>query len=582
MDFERELKHLSADELTILRYHLKRRDAQTCPSPRPFIWFLMAGRGSGKTWTAANHIFEYARQLALNLPRSPEHDIIRVACVGQNFADVQKTMIEGQSGVLSIIPDELKDPSKGFKWNRTGPDLWVPIPSANRLLYFQGFTSQKPEKIRGPQFHVAWIDEPAKLEDANLEPMGRDTTWSNLLLATRLGKEVNAPHIIITGTPTDCKLVQYLSNHEDSHVTHMTTLDNRENLPDQYIKEILSLNPNSRTYRQEVLAEILLDNPDAIFEQASIDANRAGEPPTDELDPRQSFQKVLGWDPSVSTADDGDEAGIILTGFTTEVIKRVGTKKIVEIPAEAYVLEDLSGHLSPYEQSVLILDTIFKHRVTDLVFEQNQGADQIITILTQVLKEKTQDFTIRKVAERARTLHGSIKRYQINATTESGEHHRFTVNAIHASKNKKTRAETASIKYDQGHVHHPIKGSLPVCEKEACKQSLEIQMTQWNPNVSSHRYSSPDRMDALVYTLLLIFGSGTGRNGKTLVSAPTSSKSLVSSPGRGLRSDQQITKEKKKTYASIYSRDVINTSNTGGILADGRYTIDAIIDAWGG
>lgn len=587
-DFEKSLAHLSSDEKTIIRYHLRRRDAQTCPTPRPFIWFLMGGRGSGKTWTAANWIFEYARYLALTLPQTPEHDVIRVGLVGQTFSDVQKTMCEGQSGLLSIIPKELQ-----IKWNRSSTELWVHIPSADRTIYFAGFTSQVPEKLRGPQFHIAWIDEPAKLEDANAEPMARDTTWSNLMFGLRLGKEVNAPHVIVSGTPTDCKLVQYLSTHAQSHMTHMTTLDNRANLPETTIREILALNPSSRTYRQEVLAEILLDNPDALFEQSSIDVNRSRVPTDKELaeDGLPPLRKILGWDPSVSTSEDGDEAGIIITGYTEEVkiktrVPRNG-KPVITKETEAYILKDLSGHLSPYDQAVLIIKTMLDDKIEDLVFERNQGSDQIITILTQVLKEKTADFTIRKIGGKASKIYGSMNKYKVTCHLLDGTMHTFTINSIHAQKNKKIRAETASIKYDQGKVHHPPTNQpLPVCPREHCKQSLEIQMTGWNPNNTSHRYGSPDRLDALVYTILLIFGSGTiknknkNNNNNSLITAPTASQMGNNQPG--LRLDQQITKTpiRRKGPTGIYSRDVANTTNNGGILANGRMSPEEISKYW--
>lgn len=592
-DFGKSLAHLSADEKTILRYHLRRRDAQTCPDPRPFIWFLMGGRGSGKTWTAANWIFEYARQLALTLPQTEEHDKIRVALVGQSFSDVQKTMCEGQSGLLSIIPKELQ-----IKWNRSSSELWVRIPSAMnsygepREIYFAGFTSQVPEKLRGPQFHIAWLDEPAKLEDSNAEPMARDTTWSNLMFGLRLGHEVNAPHVIVSGTPTDCKLVQYLYNHEQSHITHMTTLENRDNLPETTIREILALNPSSRTYRQEVLAEILLDNPDALFEQASIEENRAAPPTNEELaeDNRPPLRKILGWDPSVSTSEDGDEAGIILTGYTEEVKIKArghrGGRPTITKDLEAYVLKDLSGHLSPYDQAVLIIDTMLEEKIQDLVFERNQGADQIITILTQVLKEKTADFTIRKLKGKTKTvnLYGSVDRYLIICHLLDGTIHRFTANSIHALKNKKVRAETASIKYDQGKVHHPLANPLPVCDKESCKQSLEIQMTSWNPNIASNRYISPDRLDALVYTILLIFGSGTTKDKKFLTSPTASQTGNNPTPNQNpnvLRSDQQIGKSyKKKGPTGIYSTDVVNTTAQGGLLESGRMSPEDMNRLW--
>lgn len=556
------LSHLKADERAILTFHLKRREAQTCPSPRPYIWFLLAGRGAGKTWTAANHIFEYARELALTLPESQENDIIRVGLIGQNFSDVRGTMVEGQSGLLAVIPKELQ-----IKYNRTNCELWVSIPSAKRTLYFQGFTSQVPDKLRGPNFHIAWLDEPAKFEDADEEPMGNNTTWSNLLMCTRLGWQVNAPHIIVSGTPTSCKLVQYLYDHEDSVVTHMTTMENYDNLPKAFQNEINNMNKNSRTYQQEIEAKILLANQNAVFSEDTIDHGR-GLPPAPEDCPN-GFFKVLGWDPSVGTSDEGDEAGIVLVGYTPEVKEKRGArggKPIILEPAHAYVLEDLSGHISPYDQAALVVKTILKHRATDLVFETNQGADVLITMVEQVIKELSDGkYTIRREKKRRREDYGSIARFniqiQVPADEETGEEsftHKFTASAVHVSQNKRTRAETAAMKYDQKQVHHPPVNTLPKCEKDMCKASLEGQMISWNPANTNHRRSSPDRLDALVYALFLIFGVGGKRVGaNTVFASPTGG-------GNYEKTSSQITQQdKKRGRASIYSQDIANGRQTG-------------------
>lgn len=579
------LARLKPDERAILRWHMRRRPEQTCPNPRPFIWFLRGGRGSGKTLTAANHLFEYARFLALTLPRDQENDIIRIGLVGDTFSDVQKTMCEGQSGLISIIPRELQK-----KFNRSTTELWVDIPSADRQIYFAGFTSQVPEKLRGPQFHAVWLDEPAKFQDSNSDPMGRDTTWSNLMLCTRLGKEMNAPHIVVTGTPTPCRLIRYIENHPESEITFMTTWNNIDNLPDSYRRELEMMNKNSRTYRQEIMAEILTDNPDAVFNEESINANRYTTDPDGEgrLLPDELTHKVLGWDPSVGVGEDGDEAGIILTGYTPEVKAKAkglggrGRPTIIE-PAHAYILKDYSGHISPYDQAELIVDIIFEEQVQDLVYETNQGGAILIQMLTQILKDKTQNFTIRKEKNRRREDLGSIQRYNIDCILENpyepGTYykHSFTASGIQASKNKKTRAEVAAVAYDQGRVHNPPLNELPTCEIEACQAHLELQQTTWNPNHTTSR-NSPDRMDSLCYTLMLIFGSGGRKSGpNSLLIAPTA----PSPDGERLRDDQRIHSEAQRKIkpTSIYSMDVINTRR-GGRITDGRIDPRSVDSPW--
>ncbi|NBW20740.1 MAG: ATP-binding protein, partial [Caulobacteraceae bacterium] len=55
------------------------------------IWMLVAGRGSGKTRTAAEDIWYYAWT-------HPNH---RVLISGPTSADIRDTMIEGESGLLA-------------------------------------------------------------------------------------------------------------------------------------------------------------------------------------------------------------------------------------------------------------------------------------------------------------------------------------------------------------------------------------------------------------------------------------------------------------------------------------------------
>lgn len=559
-EFEDKLSQLTPHELSILKWRIQRRPEQKAPAPLPLIWFLLGGRGSGKTKTGANHLFE----LACNLPWNSKNRQIRIALVGNTYDDVKKTMVEGDSGLLSVIPEEIIK-----KWNRTIGELTVEIPSPDRKktreIIFSSYTATTPDKLRGPQFHLAWIDEPAKFEDSDENPMDRDTTWSNLILGLRLGTH---PHLVVTGTPTPCKLVLYLLDHEDTVTTVMTTWANRDNLPPGYKRELERLDPNSRTYRQEVMAEILLDNPNALFSDENINRDRRPAPKDAE-----HFYKVLGYDPSASSSDDADEAGIILVGYTPEVKSRAklngtgGGRPIIEQHTEAYVLKDLSGHYTPAEQAALVVDTILEEKVTDLILEQNAGADMVVTLLSQSLKDKTADFVIRQRKKRKITDFGPVKRFDVTVTTLLGESHKFLISAVQATKNKKTRAETASYQYDYGRVHHPPEETpLPVCKKEVCKTSLEYELTTWNPANTSGRYMSPNRMDALVYAIYHIFGRhALHSNANSKLHMPATNRAASA------REDQQIQATNRKirnAITTIYSVDLGGGRLTGRVLPD--------------
>lgn len=523
-------------EWPIYRWWMQRREAQTCPEPMPLIWFLLGGRGSGKTWTSANHIYE----IAVKLDHVPKNRIVRVALVGETFDDVKNTMIEGETGLLNVIPKDLHP-----VWNRTLGELKVCIPGPPyREIHFRSFTSERPDKLRGPQFHLAWLDEPAKLKDADVEPTTKGCTWSNLIFGLRLGTQ---PHVVVSGTPTPCKLVKYLVAHPNCLTSKMSTWDNRENLAEHYLEELSRLKADSRTARQEIYAEILLDNPDSLFDQERIDEYRE-DPHEDE-----KVIKVLGYDPSASSAADSDETGIVLTSYTPEVRKKqtgtTGGHPTILRPIHAYVLKDLSGHYTPAEQTRLVMSTVFEERVDDLVFEQNQGVEFVMVALEQALKDLTDgQYKIRKSSKMKRTEYGIVKRFYVTAVLHDGDIHKFTISAIHATKNKQVRAETASIRYDSGQVHHSKDPrNLPTCQIDACKTSLESQMTSWNPNTPG---ASPDRLDALVYTLLFIFGARGMQKGTVQVSAPQDPVTQQNSQHGAV---------KQKRYASLYSVDVMNS-----------------------
>lgn len=530
----RTLKDFSSSDLVILRWHLKRRPAQICPTPTPTVFWALGGRGSGKTYMASNHIYEYTA----DLPFTEENSTVYVALIGSIFDDVKATMIEGKSGLLKIVPEE-----DLLKWNRTVGELSWKIVGPNgeqRIVECHSYTSEKPDKLRGPNTHVVWIDEYAKFKDANMDPQKEGTTWDNMMKGLRLGTK---PHVIVTGTPTDCRLSKYLLAHPYMKMSHMTTIDNKDNLPPSFFDELMLADPNSRSYRQEVLGELIFDNPDAIFTQETIDNSRKSIPAEEEI-----VYKVLGYDPSMSSSTEADECGIILTAFTPEVKEKSretgGRPRIVK-PTHAYILKDLSGHYTPHEQTQLVIQTVLNEKVNDLVYEQNQGVEFVMTQLEQALKDNVLEYTIRKQPKGKKTDYGIVKRWAASGVDADGGPFKFMIYAVHASSNKKLRAEMVSTRYDSGQIHHPpIESPLPFCSVSNCKASLESQMTSWD--IKNSKYS-PDRLDAMAYTMLHIFANFM----------ITKSKVTIARPDQVIQSNSKHeANQRRKRIAGIYSSDL--------------------------
>ena len=172
-----------------LRWCMAARPNQLPPSGDWWIWLLLAGRGFGKTRTAAEDIAYHAQV-------NPGW---RLAAIAPTAADVRDTLIEGESGILAVLSRQgLKTdgtPKLVEKWNRSMGELIL----ANGSI-IKGIPGDEPDRLRGPQFHRTWVDELAAMER-------QDECWMNVEMATRLGTD---PRIIVTTTPRPTQLIREL------------------------------------------------------------------------------------------------------------------------------------------------------------------------------------------------------------------------------------------------------------------------------------------------------------------------------------------------------------------------------------
>jgi phage terminase large subunit-like protein len=137
------------------------RPQQVVPEDDTWSIFLMLmGRGAGKTLAGA----QWVRSLA----ESGKAE--RIALVGPTAADV-RDVIEGDSGLLSISPNSFRP---------------IYELSKRQLIYPNGaqahmFSSEEPERLRGPQFFAGWLDEVGAWRNV-------EETYNQLQFGLRLGK----------------------------------------------------------------------------------------------------------------------------------------------------------------------------------------------------------------------------------------------------------------------------------------------------------------------------------------------------------------------------------------------------------
>lgn len=197
----------------------KRRPDQVYPEGAA-IWALLAGRGFGKTRTAA----EECR-------RRGEARPLHIAVIHEGDRDVREICFEHPtSGLLAVIPPAM------IRRGRGGRPAYVESSGDTTLTLvngtvFRAFSSNDPDRLRGFAFDGFWCEEFAA--------WGRHSKKSKpTAVLEQLDfclREATDPFGIITTTPRRVRHVEELLERakdplEGIVVTHGTTWANRENL----------------------------------------------------------------------------------------------------------------------------------------------------------------------------------------------------------------------------------------------------------------------------------------------------------------------------------------------------------------
>lgn len=379
---------------------------------------------------------EWVRRLAKDNPGC------RIALVAETAADARDVMIKGDSGLLNVDPELDED-----CWSPTNRCLtW---PNGSKAFTYNGTT---PDQLRGPQHHFGWVDELAKFEYMQ-------DAWDQLQFGLRLGEH---PQVLVTTTPRPLPLIKKLVADPDSVVTRGSTLDNKDNLAKNTVKQLYDRYSNTRLGRQELEGEILGDIPGALWSRTQIDESRVKEVPED-------LERVLvAVDPATSSEERSDENGLVVVGLARDE----------DGYARGYVLEDASLKGTPEDWAKTAVKLYRKWSADKIVAEKNQGGEMVSSVI------KAQDRSV-------------------------------PVKLVHASRGKVIRAEPISALYEQGRVHHV--GMFPKLEDQMCEFSID--------NVRNSSTGSPDRVDALVWGLSEIFDKIAGRRRVSRTSSTTQTSS---------------------------------------------------------
>jgi hypothetical protein len=154
----------------------------------------------------------------------------KIALVGPTNADTRDTMV--LEGLLTVCPPWFMpryEPSK----RRV---VW---PNGARAMMF---SSQEPERLRGPQHDAAWCDEVGAWDNAQ-------RTWDMLMFALRTGPN---PRVVVTSTPRSIPLLKAIKADPATALTRGRTHDNRGHLAPQFFDQIIRRYEGTRLGEQEI------------------------------------------------------------------------------------------------------------------------------------------------------------------------------------------------------------------------------------------------------------------------------------------------------------------------------------------
>jgi phage terminase large subunit-like protein len=315
-------------------WDVHQRPSQATPPGLWRVWLILAGRGFGKTRTGA----EWVRE------KVDAGQASHLALIAATAGDARDTMIEGESGLLSVYP---KDRRPRYE------------PSKRRVTFWNGavataFSADEPDRLRGPNHDAAWADELAawRYPDA----------WEMLQFGLRIGHH---PQICATTTPKPTPILKRLIGTDDGSVvvTRGSTYDNRANLADSFLTEITARYGGTRLGQQELFAEMLDDAEGALWSRDMLEAARVSKAPA--LD-----RIVVGVDPAISNTSTSDETGIVVVGKGAD--------------GHGYVLDDSSLRASPHDWATAAVAAYHRFSADRIVAESNQGGDMVEAVIRTV------------------------------------------------------------------------------------------------------------------------------------------------------------------------------------------------------
>lgn len=443
------LSKLTKAQIENLKYDFRfnARPKQLPPDGDWTFWLIGCGRGFGKTFAGAGWIKEEEAKAAKAGKK------LEIGIFGDVYQETERTMVQA---ILDMYPEK----------NR-------PVYSSNKKLItwksgsiahvIQG--GQTPEKLRGLNLNIAWVDEFAKFQ----YPV---QFWDQLMFCLRKGENIKC---LITTTPaiSTNKLLReiiddgfgkcvYIKGKTDENLE--LNKQARNNLHKKYDDTRLGAQELNGTLLDDITGglwkrEMLKDFSTFIREEEEKMEAKGLKITKEYIDKYLGTQLkhiVVAVDPAITNTAKSDETGIVV----------VGRNHL----NQGFVLEDQSGKYSPNEWAQIAVKLHKKYKCKQIVAESNQGGDMVKSM-----------------------IHNCDPKIQVEL--------------VRATKGKLVRAEPVAMLYEQGKFYHcPEKaGELDVLEDQLCNYTGKKADKADQSMQEENAIKSPDRMDALVWAVSFLF-----------------------------------------------------------------------------
>lgn len=364
---------------------------QEPPAGDWYFWLLEAGRGAGKTTTAAHRLQEH-----LNGPPCISDDLPhRALLIAPTIGDGIESAALNDQALTRIEPGaELRQSKGGTR---------VVWPNRSQVRVVGTHTREDIERLRAAgNSCIVWAEELAAWRYLR-------QAWDIMSFGLRKGPH---PRVIATTTPKarpEYKEVRALADH----VSKATMLDN-PNLNAAQRDRLVAMYEGTTIGRQELYGELIEEAEGAIWTSELVEEGRRPHLLTrpDGLDADEGWSPMSRVVVAVDPPGGATEAGIVTAATIPDC--RCGS----DGPQPHYaVVDDRSGKLSPDGWGSRAVSAFVDWSADKVVGESNFGGDMVRAIVKG-----------------------------IDATVPYKD--------VRASRGKRVRAEPIHALYEQGRVHH--------------------------------------------------------------------------------------------------------------------------------